>query len=400
MIDGVGAFLEAIGQGFMEAWRAITPVIVDLGIDGINLISASDSGVVLIDDGIERHSGWVSGDDAIIAFDEDRDGVVDGSDEFGLVRFLKGAKTDLEGLAAFDSTGDGLFDAHDDLFNDFIAWRDLNGDGLFQEGEGQSLTEAGITSISLAGDGERKIVEGNVVHGAAAVTLASGQATIAWDVAFASSSAFGDVRAIGAGSQSMTLSDGTTFMSAADDGDRFIVTDLDAPDSRGLLWISTGAGNDHIILETDRSAVMKAGGGDDWFVGGNAPSTFIGGSGNDLLQGGTASDTYVILGGESGNDIINDSGGRDSVLISGASDQFDFTLIGRDLVISRIEDGGTVRIVNALDAYEALDRVRFDDREFLIGDIVAEAAVDIPSFAFEDVLAPVLQVETRPDFVQ
>ena len=55
---------------------------------------------------------------------------------------------------AFDTNGDGVFDANDAEFAKFGIWQDANSDGVTDEGEFVSLYEAGIASISLQSDGE------------------------------------------------------------------------------------------------------------------------------------------------------------------------------------------------------------------------------------------------------
>ena len=55
-------------------------------------------------------------------------------------------------------------------------------------------------------------------------------------------------------------------------------------------------------------ALLYGNEGDDKIFGSNANDVLIGGSGSDFIDGGDGADTYLIYAGESGNDIITDSG--------------------------------------------------------------------------------------------
>ncbi|HEX8554005.1 MAG TPA: hypothetical protein VF695_04800, partial [Sphingomonas sp.] len=59
--------------------------------------------------------------------------------------------SDLEGLAAFDTNGDGLFSALDDEWASFRVWRDRNEDGTVDGNELMSMDKADVASITLTG---------------------------------------------------------------------------------------------------------------------------------------------------------------------------------------------------------------------------------------------------------
>ena len=159
------------------------PIIFDLDGDGVELLAA-DEGVAFDwdGDGVREITGWVSRDDAFLAYDFDGDGRVTMAAELSFRDYLPGALTDLEGLRAFDTNGDGIFDASDEKWASFGLWQDINGNGICDDGEFRTLDEAGIASLSLQSDGQSFICEGNVVQGLTTYTTVDGALHIAGDV--------------------------------------------------------------------------------------------------------------------------------------------------------------------------------------------------------------------------
>ncbi|MDZ7839509.1 MAG: tandem-95 repeat protein [Gammaproteobacteria bacterium] len=163
------------------------PVVIDINRDGLNLLGSEDSGAAFdwTGDGKRDATGWIAGEgDALLAYDHDGDGRVARADEISFVQYLEGAQTDLEGLRAFDSTGDGVFDADDDQWSRFGLWMD-DGDANFQDGELVAMEESGIESLTLASDDEGYEADGNTVFGMAAVTYSDGTTGLLGDVGFA-----------------------------------------------------------------------------------------------------------------------------------------------------------------------------------------------------------------------
>jgi hypothetical protein len=163
------------------------PVALDMDGDGVELVSAAES-LIFADvdaDGADERLGWVSPDDAVLAYDADDNGQIDIATETSFLQYVAGAKTDLEGLAAFDTDGDGALTAADAEWARFGALQDANASGRQEAGEFQSLDALDIQSISLTRQGTPTVVEGNTVFGTAAVTHTDGSVTQAADVMFA-----------------------------------------------------------------------------------------------------------------------------------------------------------------------------------------------------------------------
>ncbi|HSH41892.1 MAG TPA: tandem-95 repeat protein [Arenicellales bacterium] len=163
------------------------PVVIDLNRDGLNLLDPHTSGAAFdwTGDGEREATGWIAGQgDAVLTYDHDGDGQAIRADEISFVEYLDGAQTDLDGLQAFDTTGDGRFDADDDNWSEFGLWID-DGDAVFQEGELIAMDESGIESLSLESDGNTREVDGNTVFGTAGVTYSDGTTGRLGDVGFA-----------------------------------------------------------------------------------------------------------------------------------------------------------------------------------------------------------------------
>jgi Ca2+-binding RTX toxin-like protein len=94
----------------------------------------------------------LKGDDAWLVLDRNGNGSIDsGRELFGVDTLVtntdgttRNATSGLDALRSLDSSGDGLFDAHDAMFGSVRLWQDLNGDGISQSNELSTL--AGTSS--------------------------------------------------------------------------------------------------------------------------------------------------------------------------------------------------------------------------------------------------------------
>ena len=145
--------VEQLRFGDGETINITSPIIFDLNGDGVQTSAADKSGVTfdLDGDGIRDRTSWISNRDAFLYFDRNGDGTMSDASEISFVDDVAGAPSDLAGLAAFDSNGDGVLDENDERFGGFGIWRDANSDGNVDEGEISNLANAGIVSIGLTG---------------------------------------------------------------------------------------------------------------------------------------------------------------------------------------------------------------------------------------------------------
>ena len=161
---------------------SVSPIVLDLAGDGVSY----NTDGVLFDtdqDGVKERVTWVGGDDALLAFDKNGDGAITETDEISFVGYLPGAKTDLEGLRAFDSNQNGLLDAGDEAFDQFVIWQDVNQDGVSDAGELLSLTAANIATLDLLSDGQQSSPAAGVMQfGQAAYSRTDGTEGVLLDI--------------------------------------------------------------------------------------------------------------------------------------------------------------------------------------------------------------------------
>jgi hypothetical protein len=161
--------------------------VLDLHNDGIELLRPEDSNVFadINADGWRERIGWAAPADAVLVFDANQDGRADLEREVSFVEYLPAARTDLEGLAAFDTDGDHKLTAADADWRRFGLFQDKNANGRQDDGEYATLDAAGIAAIGLQREGSPVMNNANVVFGTSSVQWADGRRSRAGDVMFA-----------------------------------------------------------------------------------------------------------------------------------------------------------------------------------------------------------------------
>lgn len=172
-VGGLPSRAEEAKEGFEDSEVSVSPLILDLDGDGIELHALGSAGSVFWDldnDYFAEASGWVSGDDGLLALDRNGDGVINRHEElFGTL--------DTDGfshLALLDSNRDRVIDSNDERFGDLLVWRDLNNDGASQAHELFRLADLNIVSIGL--ENTRVSIEnaGNTITNVGAFTYGDG----------------------------------------------------------------------------------------------------------------------------------------------------------------------------------------------------------------------------------
>jgi hypothetical protein len=165
------------------------PIVLDYDGDGSGLVSLDDSDAKfdMDGDGDRDETGWIEAGDALLVLDRNGDGAITDIAEISYLGDKPGARTDLEGLAAFDSNGDQVLDSRDLRFSEFELWFDNDGDGVSRASELRTLAEAGITAIGLNGQSLATPDDesGNRVYATAMFTRNSGATGTVLDAAFA-----------------------------------------------------------------------------------------------------------------------------------------------------------------------------------------------------------------------
>lgn len=184
------SFLMAVDQGdtnplnnrSFAQFKFGTPLALDLDGDGIETLSIEE-GVEfdILDTGTQVQTGWISGDDALLAVDNNGNGKIDKRAEL----FGGGVGEGFAKLKNFDSNDDGLVDASDVGFNALQVWQDANEDGVTDEGELVPLESTDITSLDTGyTDVFSTDAQGNVLGEHSSATLADGSAIDLVDVYF------------------------------------------------------------------------------------------------------------------------------------------------------------------------------------------------------------------------
>lgn len=142
------------------AWAFCSPIVIDLGNNGIRLGEAGAGVYFDINaNGTRDHIQWVraGGDEAFLALDRSGNGLVDdGSELFGVGTPLtlegRNAPNGFVGLAQYDArqlggNDDGLISEADAIWPQLRLWLDANADGRATREEMRTLRSAGITAL-------------------------------------------------------------------------------------------------------------------------------------------------------------------------------------------------------------------------------------------------------------
>jgi hypothetical protein len=155
---GAGLVLASLHA---SAWSYCSPIVIDLGRNGIELGRAGVGVYFDVNaDGRRDHVQWVrrGGDEGFLALDRTGNGLVDnGAELFGVGTPLvlegdRNAPNGFVGLAQYDArqlggNDDGLITDADAIWPQLRIWLDLNADGVSTLEEMRTLRSYGITAL-------------------------------------------------------------------------------------------------------------------------------------------------------------------------------------------------------------------------------------------------------------
>lgn len=165
------------------AQNAISPLVLDLDNDGIELISLQESNTLfdLDADGFAEWTGWVKADDGLLAIDRNNNYLID-----NITELFGNATTDgFIILKQLDSNNDNLISASDAQFANLRVWQDRNQNGISEIGELRSLSDWSISGINLNYTALNETNQGHRISSSSSYTLTSGATRRIVDVWFA-----------------------------------------------------------------------------------------------------------------------------------------------------------------------------------------------------------------------
>ena len=313
------------------------PVVIDVANSGFSFTPVDQSSIFMEvnSDGWKHQISWIKPGQGLLAYDPEGRGTVTDASQIAFARYVDGAQSDLEGLAAFDSNHDGALDARDEAWSKFGIWQDSNSNGVTDPGEFKTLDQSGVTAINLSSDKKFADVDGNAIQGIAAVRMADGSTLNAADVTLAYSDKV-----------QVSNPDGTT---GAVTPSPYSVSgqEINGTDGNDLLLGKTGNvviksrdGND-VIVAGDGNNRIEVGNGNDVIYAGNGADLITAGSGDNVIHSGLGND--VIMAGNGNNAIF--AGGGNDVILAGDGNNLIYARAGNNLV--RAGNGNNAIVVGS-----------------------------------------------------
>ena len=159
----------ALAAGGMNPAFNSDPLVLDLDGDGLELTRQTNGIYFEMDsDGFAEKTAWVKSDDAFLVRDLNGNGSIDNIGEM----FGNATTSGFTALKTYaDSNNDNKINSLDTNFSQLKIWRDLDGDGVTDAGELQTLTAAGIKEISVASTTlTNQFIRGNSIRAEATFT--------------------------------------------------------------------------------------------------------------------------------------------------------------------------------------------------------------------------------------
>ncbi len=187
IIKDLGNDLFNSAARFIQPRRG-DPLTLDLDGDGLETVGIAAG--ILFDqngNGVKIGTGWVKPDDGFLVLDRNANGVIDsGRELFGDSTLKSNGQLAADGFDALrdlDGNADGSIDASDAQFDNLRIWRDLNQDGITENGELFTLSQLGIVSINVSSiDHSQTLANGNQIADLGFFTRTDGSTGTAGEV--------------------------------------------------------------------------------------------------------------------------------------------------------------------------------------------------------------------------
>ena len=150
---------EYIG-GCSYIWACDSPILIDVTGDGFHLTDQANGVLFEFYGNQKKQVAWTDPKygNAWLALDRNGNGIIDDATElFGNYTPQPPSETSngFHALSVYDSpenggNGDGYITKADSIYSHLLLWTDSNHNGISESNELQTLSDAGITSISLS----------------------------------------------------------------------------------------------------------------------------------------------------------------------------------------------------------------------------------------------------------
>ena len=233
----------------------ISPIVLDLNHDG--QINYSNVLMDVTGAGVISKVTWTAPEDGVLVWNKYGDGLVHDKSQYAFGDPSKGI-TDLQGLAQnFDTNQDGVFNASDEKFSQFMVWQDQNGDGISQADEVKSLVDTGVSSLNLTSDGVKSSpIAGVEEAGRSTATQNDGQSMLLVDATFSYTKA-SVLQGVDASKDTFTISDTLTQINAFSDNDGDVIdlsgllSQLHATNGNVADYVQTVQRGNHTVIQVD-----------------------------------------------------------------------------------------------------------------------------------------------------
>ncbi|QHE97918.1 hypothetical protein LCG56_05525 [Pseudomonas cannabina pv. alisalensis] len=191
VLVGFDKLVKELNGLFGSATSTMSPLVLDLDGNGIDTLSVG-AGIYFDHggDGFSESSGWIGHTDGFLVYDVNNDGFINsGKELFGNNFVLESGEKSANGfeaLSEFDNNKNGVVDESDEKIDQLKIWRDQNSNAKVDAGELLTLLDVGVVSLNIAFASQDVVdVHGNRVMQLGSYVSSDGTLKIVEDIWFA-----------------------------------------------------------------------------------------------------------------------------------------------------------------------------------------------------------------------